>query len=172
MARNARERRRAISRSCIFSLRNMFEEKKNSVQRAFVETITRPDVTRRVIGQDNRPMTSISLCHSMNLRVSLNINYYCLFDTFQWPCRKHYVRVCRDNHDNPGLFVEASPDRLSSLSRVTKIDQIDVRYASLMTDSDICVIESIRRTCSNRAKQLYDVKSSYMQFTIIEYVFI
>jgi len=36
------------------------------------------------------------------LRASLNINYYCLFDTFQRLCRKHYV--CHDNHDNPGLF--------------------------------------------------------------------
>lgn len=75
-------------------------------------------------------------------RVSLNINYYCLFDTFQWPCRKHYVHVCRDNHDNPGSFVEASLDRrLSSLSRVTKTNQIGARCAFLVTDSDICVIE-------------------------------
>lgn len=90
---------------------------------------------------------SVSL--DVNL-VSLNINYYCLFDTSQSPRRKHYVRVCRDNHDNPGTFVKIHLG--CRLSRVTKTERIDIRYASFVTDNDICVIS--RRICNERVKRL------------------
>lgn len=58
---------------------------------AFVEMITRPDVMRRGY-RARQPAYDIDQSVSLDVNlVSLNINYYCLFDTSQSPRRKHYV---------------------------------------------------------------------------------
>lgn len=58
-----------------------------------------------VIGQ-RQPAYDIDQSVSL---VSLNINYYCLLDTFQQPPRKYYVHVRRDKHDNPGMSEHSGP---------------------------------------------------------------
>lgn len=96
--------------------------KEFGVQRAFVEMITRVDVTRRGYRTETTPAYDIDQSVSL---VSLNINYYCLLDTFQQPSRKYYVHVRRDKHDNPvilsaycGYYARAVAG--CRLSRITK----------------------------------------------------
>lgn len=139
--------------SCIFSLRRMSDWEKEFGK--CVASVRGSDNAARCHEkgyQARQPAYDIDQSVSLDEpRVSLNINYYCLFDTFQWSCRKHYVRVCHDNHDNLGSFVEASPGRrLSSFSRVTTGSVLDV----LSVDSDIYVIGILRRICSECAVQL------------------
>lgn len=145
-------------------------EKKNSVRPGIRGNDNRPMSREGVIGRD-RPMTSISLCHSLEPRVSLNINYYCHFDTFHKSARrKYYVHVCRDN---PDLVVKRfPPGEPAVVSRVLQ----KLNWYFCVTDNDISsVVEILQRICKRVRNTLDDVKlfpSNFKWNSRVQYIYI
>lgn len=116
-------------------------------------SITRLDVTRRVIGQNNRPMTSISLCHSMNLEYRLTLIIIASSTLFSGRAENIMSMFVAITMIIPAyswrplqiavMFLACYENRSDRCSMCFSRD----------TDSDICVIEILRRTCNDRAEQ-------------------